>query len=227
MSFLKYAHISLLDKAHFLQFYELLFTQATGYNIFIHPTSDIAPTDTVVPDGMDPKSTQVSANTLHSKLSMRGTISESYKDAHNIVTTMTDGYEALQLLMNQTYPLLVFKNMGTIDIQKYSTYNNLFRYDKEIKQYFKNHKIQQRVFTEKETTHIFLSHLDHPHYAIAVKKYEADILLSPTVDKIYRVSAINGTIDQLEPDTAPTTHQQRDQHCERSNARVNTLLDFY
>ena len=35
MSFLKYVYLSLLDKAHFLQFYNLLLTQATEYNIFL------------------------------------------------------------------------------------------------------------------------------------------------------------------------------------------------
>ena len=45
IAFLKYVHISLLDKNHILQFYNLLLTQACGYNIFLRPTSDITSTD--------------------------------------------------------------------------------------------------------------------------------------------------------------------------------------
>ena len=227
VSFLKYVHLSLLDKEHFLQFYELLLTQATGYTVFLRPSDDITSTNTVVPDGMDPKSTQVSATTLHSKLSMKGTIADTYTDAHNLLATTTDGYEVLQFLMNQCHPSLAVKNIATVDIPKYSTYNSLFRYAREIKQYVKNHKIQMRVFIEREITHIFLSHLDHPRYATAVKQREADILLSPNIDKIYLVPAIAGTIDQLAPGTTSTTHQQWDQHRERSDARVRALLDYY
>ena len=59
-SFLKYVHLSLLDKEHFLQFYELLLTQASGYNIFLRPVDDITSTATVVLNGMDTQCTQVS-----------------------------------------------------------------------------------------------------------------------------------------------------------------------
>ena len=127
VSFLKYVYLSLLDKAHFLQFYNLLLTQATEYNIFLRLANDIAPADSVIPDNMDQKCTQMMATALHTKLSMKGTISSSYSDAHNIFATTTDGYGVLQLLMNQTHPLLAVKNIATIDIPKYSTYNSLFR----------------------------------------------------------------------------------------------------
>lgn len=82
----------------------------------------------------------------------------------------------------------------------------------------KNHEIKQRVFTEREITHIFLSHLNHPRYANTVKQYESAILLSPAIDKMYLVSAIAGIIDQITPGITPTTQQQRDQHRERSDA---------
>ena len=59
MSFLKYVYLSLLDKAHFLQFYNLLLTQATEYNIFLRPANNITPADSVIPDNMDKKCTQM------------------------------------------------------------------------------------------------------------------------------------------------------------------------
>ena len=130
---------------------------------------NIEATDGVVPDGMDSKCTLMTATALHSKLSMKGTIDLAYTDAHNILATTTDGYEVLQLLMNQFHPLLAIKNIATVDIPKYSSYRSLFRYAREIKQYVNNHAIKNRVFSERETTHIFLSHLDDPRYATAVR----------------------------------------------------------
>ena len=118
--------------------------------------------------------------------------------------------------MNQVHPLLAVKNIATVDIPKYSTYRSLFRYTREINQYIKNHAIKSRVFSARETTHIFLSHLDDPYYAAAVSQCKAAILLYPSTDKIYCVPAIAGTIDQLAPDTAATTNQKSDQSRNRN-----------
>ena len=208
-SFLKYVHLSLLDKAHILSFYDLILTQAIGHNIFLRPADEITPTHGVIPDGLDATCTQLTATALHSKLSATGTIHVSYTDAHNVLASTTDGYEVLQLLMNQAHPLLVVKNIATVDIPKYSSYNSLFRYAREVRQYVKNHKLKSREFSEQEITQIFLSHLDHPRYDNAIKQCENAILLAPQVDQIYRVPAIAGTIDQLAPTATTTTHQKR------------------
>jgi len=221
-SFLKYVHLSLLDKAHILSFYDLLLTQAIGHNIFLRPASEITRSEGVVPDGLDATCTQLTATALHSKLSATGTINMAYVDAHNLLASTTDGYEVLQLLLNQVHPLLVVKNIATVDIPKYSTYNSLFRFAREVKQYVSNHKLKSRDFTEQEITQIFLSHLDHPRYATAIKQCENAILVSPQVDDIYRVPAIAGTIDQLAPTTTTTTttHQQR-------NSEIRAIQDYY
>ena len=219
-SFLKYVHLSLLDKAHILSFYDLLLTQAIGHNIFLRPANEITRTKGVVPDGLNATCTQLTATALHSKLSATGTINAAYIDAHNLLASTTDGYEVLQLLMNQVHPLLVVKNIATVDIPKYSTYNSLFRFAREVKQYVKNHKLKSRDFTEQEITQIFLSHLDHPRYAVAIKQCENAILMSPHVDDIYRVPAIAGTIDQLAPTKSTTTHQQR-------TSEIRAIHDFY
>ena len=140
-SFLKYVHLSLPDKAHILSFYDLFLTQAIGHNIFLCLAKEITPSRGVIPDGLDDTCTQLTATALHSKLSATGKIHVSYTDAHNLLASTTDGYEVLQLLMNQVHPPLVIKNIATVDIPKYSTYNSLFRYAREIKQYVKNHQL--------------------------------------------------------------------------------------
>ena len=92
VAFLKYVYLSLLDKAYFLQFYRLLLTQSLSYNIFLHHADGFTSIDTVIPDNINPESTRLSSTTLHTKMSMKGTIAPSYEDAHNLLTTMTDGY---------------------------------------------------------------------------------------------------------------------------------------
>ena len=96
-----------------------------------------------------------------------------------------------------------------------------------MKQYVKNHKMKNRVFTDREVTCMFLSHLDNAHDENAVKMYDADILCTITIDKAYRVPAISGTIYQLAPGPPPTTNQQREHPRDRNNARIWVLLDYY
>ena len=148
-------------------------------------------------------------------------------DAHNILATTTNGFEFLQLVLQQSHPLLAIKNIATIDIPKYSTFKNLFRYAREIKTYVANHALRNRSFSEKETTHIFLSHIDDDRFKHAINKCEMAILHDTTVAPIYLVPAIAGTINQLAPGVSqdvpvPDTvqsHRQRD-------SRIQQLTDY-
>ena len=187
----------------------------------------MTPTNGVVSDGIDSKCALVTATALHSKLIMKGTIDSTYKDAHNILATATDGYEVLKLLMNQLHPLLAFKNIATVDIPKYSTYCSLFGYAREINQYVKNHASKSRVFSAREMTHIFLSQFDNTRYTAAVSQCKAAILLSLSINKIYCVFAKAGTIDQLAPDAAATTNQTRNQSRNRDDTRIRSMVDYY
>ena len=225
--FLKYCDITLLDKSNILHFYDNLLIQAKGYKIFLRPSEEITPTEGVIPDGLSTECKNITATALHSKLSQANSIAASYVDAKNLLATTTDGYEFLQLLMNQQHPLLVVKNIATVDIPKYSTYKSLFRYAREIKQYVKNHKIKNRIYTEMEITQIFLSHLDDPQYASAVKDIEAALLLSTTVGSTYLVPAIAGTIDQLVPSASTGALPTKQINRIRNNDQINAMLDYY
>ena len=176
---------------------------------------------------MESKSTLVTATDLHSKLIMKGIVNEYYKDTHDILVSTSDGYEVLKLLMNQTHTLLAIKNITTVNIHKYSTYNSLFCYAREMKQYVKNHKMENRVFTDRDITHMFLSRLDNVHYENAVKTWDTSILHTTTIDKSYRVPAIAVTIDQLAPGPPLATNQRREQPRDHNDARSRALLDYY
>ena len=50
---------------------------------------------------------------------------------------------------------------------KYSSFKNLFQYAKEIGQYVKTRAFKNRIYTDKEVYHIFLTQLDKPTCAEA------------------------------------------------------------
>ena len=228
-NFLKYCNVSLRDKSQILNFYDNLVTQATGYNIFLRPSIEITPLDGVVPDFISYDCERMTATALYSKLSQNDTIAIDYADAHNMLATTTNGYEFLQLIIQQVHPLLAIKNIATIDIPKYSSFNNLFRYAREVKAYVNNHSLKQRSFSNKEVTHIFLSHLDDDKYSTAVKQCEMAILHALIIDDIYLVPAIAGTIDQLTP-SPPATHVPPGPpihpHRRRQDDRIRQLTDY-
>ena len=97
------------------------------------------------------------------------------------------------------HPLLSIKSITTTDIPKYSDFNGMYMYSREVSLYVANHALKQRSFSIKETTVMFLSHLDDPRYKLAVKECEAAILHSSTITTIYTVLAIVETIDQPRP----------------------------
>ena len=70
--------------------------------------------------------------------------------------------------------------------------------------YVANHALEQRSFSVKEPTLMFLSHLDNPRYKLAVKECEVAIIHLPTIPTIYVVPEIAGTIDQLRSASLPT-----------------------
>ena len=106
---------------------------------------------------MDPDFVSTMGTALHSKMIQVDTIDEKYKDAHNLLQTTADGYVFLQLLIQQVHPLLAIKIVSTMDIPRYSSYNDLYRYAKEIMIFIKTHALHIRIYTPAETT-MFFSH---------------------------------------------------------------------
>ena len=198
-NFLKYVHVSLKDKNQILNFYKNLVTQSKAYNIFITPESDITKSLGAQPLHMSDESRDATSTALYTKFCQIGTIDLEYKNAHSLLQTTTDGYVFLQLLLQQVHPLLKIETIAVHDIPKYSTYGDLFEFAKAIHTYIANHALKNRMYSDMEMTHMFLSHLDDEHYSAAVKECKAALLLATTVDPIYQVPAIAGTIDQLQP----------------------------
>ena len=98
---------------------------------------------------MQPRSEAIMVTALHSEFSQDGVIDHTYTAAHNLFTTTTSGCVFLQLLMKQLYVLLAITNIATIDIPKYTDFNDIFRYAREVTVYIEAHKLRQRIYTEK------------------------------------------------------------------------------
>jgi len=93
--FMKYCSVSLHNKTQIINFYDNFVTQATGYHIFIRPSTNITPLDGVIPDNMQSDCISMIAATIYAKLSQDDTIVIEYTDAHNILATTTSGFEFL------------------------------------------------------------------------------------------------------------------------------------
>ena len=122
----------------------------------------------------------------------------AYKDAHSMLQTTTDGYVFLQLLLQQVNPLLKIDTIYIHNILKYSTFKNLFEFAKAIHLYVANHALKNRIYSDIEITQMFFSHLDELHHYAAIKECKAALLLATTMNPVYQVPVIAGTIDQMQ-----------------------------
>ena len=174
---------------------------------------------------MDPDAESATATALYTKFRQIDTIAKEYLTAHNLLATTTSGFEFLQLLMHQAHPLPTIKYIATVYIPKYSTFNDIYRYAREIGHYVSNHALKQREFSVKEVSHIFLSHLYNENYASAINKCEAAIQMTGNIDKIYLVPALVGTIDQLAPNPPSPTAAQPPP-APRHAPHIRSLLDY-
>ena len=207
-NFLKYVHVTLKNKHQILNFYSNLVTQSEAHNVFLTPSDKITALLGAEPQAMKSDSRNATATVLYTKFCQTDTIDPSYKDAQSLLEPTTDGYVFLQLLLQQVHPLLMIETVAVRDIPRYSTFKNLFTYAKAIRLYVNNHALQHRLYSDKEVTNIFLSHLDGETHAPAVKEVKAALLLSSNVSSMYLVPAIASTIEQLTPALSTPHHGQ-------------------
>ena len=140
--------------------------------------------------------------------------------------TTTNGYTFLQLLIRQVHLLLSVYDIANVDIPKYSDYKNLHSYAKEIVAYVYSHELKLRSFTARETTSMYLSHLDDKRYTKTVKEYEMALRLSTNVADIYMVPATSGTIDQLCPTPGPPTPAPAPSGQRPHSSHIRQLADY-
>jgi len=99
-----------------------------------------------------------------------------------------------------------------MDIPRYSLYNDLYRYAKEIVIFVKTHTLHMRIYTPAETTQFFCTHLDNTKFDTAVQLCQSAIHSATTIKPEYLVPTIAGTLEQhrgQQSRTTPTTEQCR------------------
>lgn len=89
-SFLKYINVKLTENTGVLNVYDNLVVQSQRFNIFIRPSTEITKPVDVTLDSMDPNCVADMGTLIHSKMIQVDTISEKYKDAHNLLKNNTD-----------------------------------------------------------------------------------------------------------------------------------------
>jgi len=117
-------------------------------------------------------------------------------------------------------------DIATVEIPKYSDYNNLYRYAKKIFAYVDSHELKLRTFIDRETTAMYLSHLDDKRYAKTVKECEMALRRSTIVDNIYKIPEIAETIDQMCPTTGLSTPHPAPSSQRPHNSHIRQLTDY-
>ena len=224
-NFIKYTSLKLNDRNSILTFYKDLYTQGLQYNILVRPEDEIDDTHDVIPDGITPDVRDAISATLYSKFRQDSVIPATFKDAANLLDSTHDGYEFLQLILQLSHPRLMVHSIATMNIPTYNSSKDLFVYAKQIKDFVSRHKLANRLYSDRETTEMYLSHLDSASHKSAIMFCQTQLGTSTTIPEKYKVPAIAGTIKQLMDSThgtpsPPTTNQPG------STATVNTIQDF-
>ena len=196
-NFLKYVYVKLQDRIGIMQFYRNLQSQGLRYNIYLRKDNEIDKDHGVIPDGLTHETEEIISTAIYSKCMQDKIIDESFTEAINLRATTRNGFQFLQLLLQLTHPKLTITSVATIDIPKFSDSNDLFVYAKEILDFVDKHNINSRTYTQREISEMYLSHLDDEKYEEAKSKCESTISTSTTVDALYCVPALAGTIEQL------------------------------
>ena len=74
-----------------------------------------------------------------------------------------------------------------MNIPKYSSYNDLYRYTKKLVYFVKTHGLDKCHYTPEETTQMYLTHLDNPKFDDAVQLCQKFIHGSTTLSAEYLV----------------------------------------
>ena len=74
--------------------------KGAGYHIFLRPSDDRTSTEGAVPDNILPDVEAATAVSLYTKLQKKDTINKTYSAGQNLLSTTTNGFEFLQLLIN-------------------------------------------------------------------------------------------------------------------------------
>lgn len=150
--FIKYSKLTLTTADNILLFYEN--AQALQYNIVLILCENITPDSGIFHLDIPP-------TTEHREV---GVIDKDFTEAHGLLITTNLGSEFIYQLLMMEHLNLVSISLATIDIPTYSTTKWLYKYAKGIMNYVYVQSINKRPYSQRETSFIYLNHLDSPHH---------------------------------------------------------------
>ena len=141
----------------------------------------------------------ITSNLLYQKFRREGTIAKEYETAWSLLDTTTNGFDFLMLLLRQAHALLMANPHASSDILNYSTYNDIYKYAKSIKEYERRNNLAKRNLSTCEMSNMFLEHLDDPHFKTVASNIVTILRTSDANPPEYYVPTLATYIDQLMP----------------------------
>ena len=199
INFLKYTDMKLNCKEDILIFYRDLYTQSAEYNVHITKIEDIKDvTNATVPSAInDVTVINITSNLLYQKFRRERTIDKGYETAWNLLDTTTNGSDFLMLLLRQAHTMLMAIPYASSDIPRYSSYKDIYKYAKAIKEYERRHNLAKRTFSTSKLSNMFLDHLDDPCFKTIASNIVTILRTSDPIPPEYHVPALATYIDQL------------------------------
>ena len=196
--FIKHTRVKLTAEDDILTFYKNLQAQGMQCNIVLLALDAITPEGGIFHPDL-PLDTRAAIDTaLGTKFLDTEVVTNEYSEARDLLITTTSGSEFLFQLLMIKHPKLASVSLATVDIPSYSTTKCLYKYAKAINNYIEVERINKRLYSLKEVSYMYLSHLDSNTYESTRDNIRGAIKLTPDpIPLRYQVPGLATTITHM------------------------------
>ena len=201
------------NKDMILTFYQQLHAQGKPYGIYIIDLKEVRQDCDLCPDNIPPVARNAMQIALYQKLQDVDCISYDFKEAQNQIdaySNTSDGFATLYQMLRMVHPHLM-EGTKMYNAPKLSEAKDLFQYAAMCRNYILFQEIQQRTYTEKEQSEMFLQNVDDPDYSAGRAQCITELAVA-TLDGTSNVRISNMKFSNL-----PMTLQQYNNKLNLSN----------
>ena len=155
------------NKDMILTFYQQLYAQGRSYGVYVINIKDIRQDCDLCPQEVSDVARNAMQIALFQKLQDVDYVSYEFKEAQNQIdaySNTSDGFATLYQLLRMVHPHLT-EGSKLYNAPKLSEAKNLSQYAAMCRNYILFQEIQNRVYTEKEKSEMFLQNVDDQEYA--------------------------------------------------------------
>ena len=192
------------NKDMILTFYQQLYAQGKAYGIYVIDIKDIRQDCDLCPDEVSLVARNAMQIALFQKLQDVDYVSSDFKEAQNQIdaySNTSDGYATLYQLLRMVHPHLT-EGSKLYNAPKLSEAKNLSQYAAMCRNYILFQEIQNRTYTEKEKSEMFLQNVDDPEYSAGRAQCITELAIA-TLD-----GTTNVRISSMKFSNLPMTLQQ-------------------